>query len=151
MTTGEQLTFRRVPPPTVAALEKWVHVISKRVGRALEGQGLLARDFENSFLTLDPAEVSGFDDLLGHSITYRIALGPQQGRKAFTLQTVPAVAAADDNSSVAKAAGFSLHAGGQRARRTNARSSNACAATSRARRSRLSACRSQPRGIFATA
>ena len=29
----------------------------------------------------------------------------------FTLQTVPAVAAVDDNSSVAKAAGFSLHAG----------------------------------------
>ena len=29
----------------------------------------------------------------------------------FTLQTVPAVAAADGNSSVAKAAGFSLHAG----------------------------------------
>ena len=29
----------------------------------------------------------------------------------FTLQTVPAVAAADDNSSLAKAAGFSLHAG----------------------------------------
>ena len=29
----------------------------------------------------------------------------------FTLQTVPAVAAADDHSSVAKAAGFSLHAG----------------------------------------
>ena len=29
----------------------------------------------------------------------------------FTLQTVPAVASADDNSSVAKAAGFSLHAG----------------------------------------
>ena len=25
---------------------------------------------------------SGFDDLLGHSITYRIALGPHQGRKA---------------------------------------------------------------------
>ena len=29
----------------------------------------------------------------------------------FTLQTVPALAAADDYSSVAKAAGFSLHAG----------------------------------------
>ena len=60
---------------------------------------------------LCPTEISGFDDLLGHSITYRIALGPHQGRKAFTLQTVPAVAAADDNSSLAKAAGFSLHAG----------------------------------------
>ncbi len=47
----------------------------------------------------------------GRPITYRIALGLQQGRKAFTLQTAPAVASADDNSSVAKAAGFSLHAG----------------------------------------
>ena len=122
VTTGERLTFCRVPPPTVAALEKLVDVISKRVGRALERQGLLVRDLENSFLTLDSPDVSDFDALLGHSITYRIALGPYQGRKAFTLQTVPAVAAADDNSSVAKAAGFSLHAGGQRARHTNARS-----------------------------
>ena len=106
VTTGERLTFRRVPPPTVAALEKLVHGISERVGRALERQGLLVRDVESSFLTLDPSEVSGFDDLLGHSITYRIALGPHQGRKAFTLQTVPAIAAADDYSSVAKAAGL---------------------------------------------
>ena len=53
----------------------------------------------------------GFDDLLGHSITYRIALGPHQGRKAFTLQAVPAVAGGDDSRTVAKAAGFSLHAG----------------------------------------
>ncbi len=27
--------------------------------------------------------------LLGHSITYRIAMGPQAGRKVFTLQTLP--------------------------------------------------------------
>lgn len=111
VTTGERLIFRRVPPPTVVALENLVRRISERVGRALERQGLLARDFESSFLALDPAEVSGFNALLGHSITYRIALGPHQGRKAFTFQTVPAVAAVDDNSSVAKAAGFSLHAG----------------------------------------
>ena len=52
------------------------------------------RDFESSFLTLVPAEVSGFDDLLGDSITYRITLDPHQDRKAFTLRTVPAVAAA---------------------------------------------------------
>jgi hypothetical protein len=30
------------------------------------------------------------DDLLGHSISYRIAVGPHAGRKAFTLQTIPA-------------------------------------------------------------
>ena len=51
VTSGERLSFRRVPPPTVAALEKLVLVISERVGRALERQGLLVRDFENSFLT----------------------------------------------------------------------------------------------------
>ncbi len=51
------------------------------------------------------------DERVAPPITYRIALGPQQGRKAFTLQTVPAVATADDNSSLAKGAGSSLHAG----------------------------------------
>ena len=54
--------------------------------------------------------VSGFNDLLGHSVTYRIALGPDQGRKAFNLQTVPAATDAIDGKS-ARAAGFSLHAG----------------------------------------
>ena len=89
VTTGERLTFRRVPPPTVAALEKLVRGISERVGRVLERQGLLVRDFESSFLTLGPAEVSGFDDLLGHSITYRIALGPQQGTRGRAEKPAP--------------------------------------------------------------
>jgi hypothetical protein len=50
------------------------------------------------------------DQLLGHSITYRIAVGPQQGRKVFTLQTLPAWDDAFGNE-VGKVAGFSLHAG----------------------------------------
>ena len=44
VTTGERLTFRRVPPPTVAALEKLIRGLSERVGRTLERQGLLVRD-----------------------------------------------------------------------------------------------------------
>jgi hypothetical protein len=50
------------------------------------------------------------DRLLGHSITYRIAVGPQAGRKVFTLQTLPA---SDEpfGDGVGKVAGFSLHAG----------------------------------------
>ena len=110
VTSGERLTFRRLPPPTVAALEKLVHVISQRVGRALERQGILVRDLENNFLAVDTPDGTDFDDLLGHSITYRIALGPHQGRKAFTLQTVPAATDAIDGK-LARAAGFSLHAG----------------------------------------
>lgn len=51
------------------------------------------------------------DDLLGHSITYRIAFGPQADRKAFTLQTVPAREEDSNNPKLAKANGFSLHAG----------------------------------------
>lgn len=35
-------------------------------------------------------EAGPLDRLLGHSIAYRIAVGPQQGRKVFTLQTLPA-------------------------------------------------------------
>jgi hypothetical protein len=41
---------------------------------------------------------------LGHSITYRVALSPHQGRKAFTLQTVLAAADAIDGK-LARAAG----------------------------------------------
>ncbi len=81
VTSGERLRFRPVPPPTVAALEKLVRGISERVGRVLERQGLLVRDLENSFLMLESADVSDFDALLGHSITYRIALGPTTIRK----------------------------------------------------------------------
>jgi len=50
--------------------------------------------------------------LLGHSITYRIAVGSQAGRKVFTLQTLPACDPEDAfGDSVGKVAGFSLHAG----------------------------------------
>ncbi len=100
-----------VSPPSPKVLELLVQMISQRVGRYLERQGWLVRDIENSFLQLEALDDSAINDLLGHSITYRIAVGPQAGRKAFTLQTVPARQDNDDNSQVAKANGFSLHAG----------------------------------------
>ena len=110
VTTGERLTFGRVPPPTVVALEALVRVISKWVARALERQDLLVRDLENSLLAVDTPDGAGFDDLLGHSMTYRVALGPHQGRKAFTLQTPPAATDALDGK-LGRAARSSLHAG----------------------------------------
>ncbi len=53
------------------------------------------------------------DQLRGHSITYRIAVDPQQGRKVFTLQTLPDERDAYDAPSIAagNVTGFSLHAG----------------------------------------
>src|SRR6187401_1681247 len=47
---------------------------------------------------------------LGHSITYRVAVGPRAGQKVLSLQTVPA-RADEARKGVAQYAGFSLHAG----------------------------------------
>jgi hypothetical protein len=69
------------------------------------------RDAEHSYLALEGLDEDPMDQLRGHSITYRIAVGPQQGRKVFTLQTLPDERDADDAPAVGNVAGFSLHAG----------------------------------------
>jgi hypothetical protein len=68
------------------------------------------RDLESSHLDRAPREDAALEHLQGHSITYRIVLGPQEGRKAFTLQTVPAREKSPPPF-LANHAGFSLHAG----------------------------------------
>ncbi len=75
----ESLVFRPVSPPSPKVLELLVQMISQRVGRYLEHQGWLVRDIENSYLQLEAPDDSAIHDLLGHSITYRIAVGPQAG------------------------------------------------------------------------
>jgi Putative transposase len=82
--------FRAVAAPTSAELEALLRRITERIGRHLERRGLLVRDAENAWLEAAPGEDSVFEELLGNSITYRIAIGSQQGRKAFTLQTLAA-------------------------------------------------------------
>ena len=104
--------FLSVQAPTSAELMQLAHTIAQRMGRFLERQGLLERDGEHSYLASDPAQEGPMDQLLGHSITYRIAVGPQQGRKVFTLQTLPACDPDEPfTDGVGKVAGFSLHAG----------------------------------------
>jgi hypothetical protein len=70
-------------------LEDLVQRISQRVGRCLERQGLLERDAEIAWLELDPAEdTDAMPQILGSSVSYRIAVGPQQGRKEFMIRTI---------------------------------------------------------------
>ncbi len=102
--------FRWVKAPTSQELTQLAHTIAQRVGRFLERQGLLERDAENSYLASDAVDDEAMNSLLGHSITYRIAVGPQAGRKVFSLQTQPACDEPFDDG-VGKVAGFSLHAG----------------------------------------
>ena len=104
--------FRWVTAPTSAELNTLAHTIALRVGRYLERQGLIERDDEAAWLNRDHDDPGPMAPLLGHSITYRIAVGPHTGRKVFTLQTLPAANPDDDfGHAVGKVAGFSLHAG----------------------------------------
>ena len=106
-----KMRFHRVKAPRQEELLHLVHTLSHRVARFLERRGLLERDVENSYLVFEQQEEDVMQQLYGHSVTYRIAVGPHQGRKVFTLQTLPPVADGDDSGQAAKVAGFSLHAG----------------------------------------
>lgn len=102
--------FRWVKALTSQELNRLSHTIAHRIGRFLGRQGLLERDAENSYLAGDAVDDDPMTPLLGHSIAYRIAVGPQAGRKVFTLQTLPTCDEPFDDG-VGKVAGFSLHAG----------------------------------------
>jgi rRNA maturation protein Nop10 len=106
--------FHRVKAPTSDELAKLTHTIAHRIGRYLKRRGLLVRDADNTYLTQEAVVVADEDPsshLLGSSITYRIAVGPQQGRKVMTLQTIPDCGEDPFTTRVANVAGFSLHAG----------------------------------------
>ena len=81
--------FRRIASPSERELQALLQRLALRIGRSLERRDLLIRDCDRSCLAFDPAAGGAMDDLLGHSITYRVAVGPRAGQKVFTLQTVP--------------------------------------------------------------
>jgi hypothetical protein len=86
LTETETPYFRRLSAPTREELQSVVELTAQRVGRHLERRGLLRRDAESSHLTFERnGEEGELADLQSHSITYRIVVGAQRGRKAFTL------------------------------------------------------------------
>jgi len=104
--------FWPVKPPTKEDLDYITHVIAKRVSRFLEREGYLYRDAESEYLDLVPDEEDAMQGILGASITYRLAFGPNAGRKALTLQAIPGSDSRQQSSElVSKQSGFSLHAG----------------------------------------
>ncbi len=102
-----KIRFHRIKAPTTDELNVLVHRISQRVAKFLERRGFLERDEDNSTLNLETSDDEAMQQLYGHSITYRIAIGPNQGKKVFTLQTLPPVKESKAGSSrVAKVAGL---------------------------------------------
>jgi hypothetical protein len=49
----------------------------------------LVRDADSEYLDLAQGEGDAMGAIIGASITYRLTFGPNAGRKALTLQTVP--------------------------------------------------------------
>ena len=103
-------TFTRIKAPCHNDMVELVHTISHRVARYLEKVGLVQRDMENSYLNLPVDDEDSLLQLQGASVSYRIAMGPQQGQKVFTLQTLPA-STEGEYGQLANTSGFSLHAG----------------------------------------
>jgi len=105
--------FRLISSPTTQDLTQLSQTIARRVGRYLERQGLLERDAENSYLNRDAVSEDPMNQLLGHLITYRIAVGPQAGRKVFTLQTLPTCEPDDYVDTSGKISGFACRGSSQ--------------------------------------
>jgi len=93
-----------VKAPTNSELNQLSHTLAHRLARYLERQGLLERDAGHSYLALDHSDEDPMDQLRGHSITYRIAVGPQQGRKVFTLQKLCGIEESFSESATGQAA-----------------------------------------------
>jgi hypothetical protein len=96
-----------VPDPFLEATLPVVGVLA-----VASHSGLIQRDFENAWLASD-LEAGPLDDLIGHSITCRIAVGPRAGQMLFTLQTAPPRLKRPelDPNGAASAGGLSPHAG----------------------------------------
>ncbi len=76
--------FWPVKPSTTEDLDRITHTIAKRVSQYLERSGYLYRDAESEYLDLIPEEEDAMHDIIGASITYRLAFGANAGKKAQT-------------------------------------------------------------------
>lgn len=75
--------FHEIGPPPPESLERLTAQIVRRVYRCLVADGWLVEDEEQPWLDLE--ETDALDPLRAASIRYRVALGPNAGRRISTL------------------------------------------------------------------
>ena len=105
----EPKAFHTTPEPTRAEIAKVLEKIISRVTKLLERRGIIVKDPEG--LQIDLSDDDSFAQLQAGAISYRFAFGPNKGKKALTLKTVPEQDHNSERGLVAKNSGFSLHAG----------------------------------------
>jgi len=104
-----KLRFQPLPAPAPVLMTQLLEIMVLRVLCCLERDGLLIRDPEQPWLDLEARDA--LDALGAASIQYRIAVGPQAGRKVLTVKLAAAAAASSVPRSFTVARdGFSLNA-----------------------------------------
>lgn len=128
--------FYPLREPSTDDLDAITHQIARRVSRYLEKTGYLVRDAESAYLDLQADEDDAMTTIVGASISYRLAFGPNAGRKALTLQTLPTSDREDQRSLVSKQSDGGPQVShcmpGCRAKRSNGKSSSGSVVTSHA-------------------
>jgi hypothetical protein len=76
---NKNATFYPVKPPTSQDVDRVTQKIAERVSRYLEKAGYLVRDAESDYLDLYADEEDAMPGLVGASISYRLAFGPNAG------------------------------------------------------------------------
>lgn len=106
---GDQTIFYPIAEPSVEELYQVLEVIIKETLLLLEKEGLLIKENEDSAsLSLDTEDDDVFSHIQSSSVQYRYATGPNKGKIALSLKSVPK---ATKVGLVAERSGFSLHAG----------------------------------------
>ncbi|WP_232366469.1 hypothetical protein [Salinimonas sediminis] len=66
-----------------------VHTISHHIAAYLEKRGLIQRDMDNTFLDLPMDDEDFLLPLQAASVSYRIAVGPDKGKKYLPCKPCP--------------------------------------------------------------
>ena len=92
-----KMTFKRVKAPSHSNMEALVNTISQRIAQYLEKAGLIQRDIDNTYLDLPINDEDSLLPLQAASVSYRIAVGADTGKKVFTLQPQAALQSNKDS------------------------------------------------------
>jgi len=107
---GRPTEWHMTKPPTKPELNVVLNKIILRITKLLEKKGIIKRD-EEDHLQINLEEDDALARLQAGASTYRFTIGPNKGKKALTLKTVPENDHNSQTGLVAANSGFSLHAG----------------------------------------
>ena len=103
--------FKYAVGPNKKEITHLTSKIALRIMRLLMRAKLIEQDTGNSYLSDDFLDANALTQDALHSITYKIAVGPNKGKKVLTLKTLLSENDFEGSDYLSNLSGFSLHAG----------------------------------------